>query len=190
MSASSASCSAAPPTSRRRTDIPAEPIDERELGTARWKEAGLPPRPCVVFDLDGVLSDAAGRQHFLNNPSGRKDWTAFFAACADDPLVHEVHVLLDLLDPELMVVLLTARPARVFDETLAWLARYEVRWDLLVMRPERDGRSARDFKRDVVRQLRSAGYELRLAFEDDRRNVSMLHDEGVPCVYLHSGYYG
>ncbi len=159
------------------------------MGTARWRTEPLAPGRCVVFDLDGVLSDAAGRQHFVNNPSGRKDWVAFFAACGEDPLVHEVHVLLDLLVPELMVVLLTARPARVLDETLAWLDRYEVRWDLLVMRPDRDGRSARDFKREVVRTLRDAGYELVLAFEDDRRNVSMLHDEGVPCVYLHSGYY-
>lgn len=173
----------------RRTDIAAAPIDERTLGTARWRGAPLGPRRCVVFDLDGVLSDAAGRQHFLNRPGRRKDWQAFFAACGDDPLVHEVHVLLDLLAPELMVVLLTARPARVLEETLAWLARYEVRWDLLVMRPERDGRPARDFKRDVVRTLRAGGYELVLAFEDDRRNVSMLHDEGVPCIYLHSGYY-
>ena len=34
----------------------------------------------AVFDLDGVLSDAAGRQHFLDGSSGPKDWRAFFAA--------------------------------------------------------------------------------------------------------------
>jgi hypothetical protein len=28
-----------------------------------------------------------------------------------------------------------------------------------------------------------------LSFEDDRRNVAMFHDEGVPTVYIHSGYY-
>ena len=33
------------------------------------------------------------------------------------------------------------------------------------------------------------GFDLRLAFEDDRRNVEMFHREGVPCVYIHSGYY-
>ena len=29
-----------------------------------------------------------------------------------------------------------------------------------------------------------------LGFEDDPRNVMMLRAAGVPCVYLHSGYYG
>ena len=31
--------------------------------------------------------------------------------------------------------------------------------------------------------------KLDLAFEDDRRNLEMFRAEGVPCVYIHSGYY-
>ena len=40
-----------------------------------------------------------------------------------------------------------------------------------------------------VDELRDYGFDLRLAFEDDRRNVDMFHADGVPCVYIHSGYY-
>ena len=25
--------------------------------------------------------------------------------------------------------------------------------------------------------------------QDDRRNYEMFHAEGVPCIYIHSGYY-
>jgi phosphoglycolate phosphatase-like HAD superfamily hydrolase len=141
----------------------------------------------VVFDLDGVLSDAASRQHFLEGP--RRDWGAFFEACGDDPLIEEVARLLQLLDPSLAVVLLTGRPLRVQTQTLAWLHRYALRWDLLVMRDFGEYRAARDFKLRSVAELREAGFDLRLAFEDDRRNVDMFHAEGVPCVYIHSGYY-
>jgi phosphoglycolate phosphatase-like HAD superfamily hydrolase len=141
----------------------------------------------VVFDLDGVLSDAASRQHFLE---GRwRDWDAFFEACGDDDLIEEVARLLSLLDEKLSVVLLTARPLRVRPQTLAWLHRYGLRWDLLIMRDYGDYGAARDFKRRSVNELRDHGFELRLAFEDDRRNVDMFHSEGVPCVYIHSGYY-
>ena len=45
------------------------------------------------------------------------------------------------------------------------------------------------FKQRSVHELRAFGFDLRLAFEDDRRNVAMFHGEGVPCVYLHSGYF-
>jgi phosphoglycolate phosphatase-like HAD superfamily hydrolase len=145
--------------------------------------------PTAIFDLDGVLSDAAGRQHFLDGASSRRDWQAFFAASGDDPLIEDVHCLLSLLDPALTVVLLTARPTTVQDETLAWLERYLVRWDLLVMRPNRQYQPAVEFKAAMVDALREAGLELRIAFEDDRRNVAMFRAAGVPCVYIHSGYY-
>ena len=45
------------------------------------------------------------------------------------------------------------------------------------------------FKRDSVEELRAFGFDLRLAFEDDPNNFAMFHSEGIPCVYIHSGYY-
>jgi hypothetical protein len=143
--------------------------------------------PAVVFDIDGVLSDAAGRQHFLDR--GRRDWKAFFEACGDDPLIEEVARLLELLDPSLSVVLLTGRPLRVQPQTLAWLNRYGLRWDLLVMRPRGDYAQVTWFKESAVRELRAFGFDLRLAFEDDPSNRAMFVTAGVPCIYIHSGYY-
>jgi hypothetical protein len=153
----------------------------------RWRVGPVPAGPAVVFDMDGVLSDASRRQHYLDRPF--RDWEAFFQACGDDDLIAEVGRLLEVLDPDLRVLLLTARPQRVRDQTLAWLQRYGLRWDLLVMRDWDDYGSSRSYKQRVVGEFREYGFELRLAFEDDRRNVDMFHAEGVPCVYIHSGYY-
>jgi hypothetical protein len=152
-----------------------------------WRDTPVEPGPAVVVDLDGVLSDAASRQHYLEAP--RRDWRSFFDACGDDAVIEEVRVLLDLLDPALRVVLLTARPDRVHHLTEAWLRRYRIRWDLLVMRPSGDYDLSREFKQASVWDLRDYGFDLRLAFEDDRRNVAMFRAEGVPCLYVHSGYY-
>jgi hypothetical protein len=152
-----------------------------------WHDGVVDGGRTVVVDIDGVLSDAANRQHYLEAP--RRDWDAFFEACTDDPVIDEMRVLLDLLDPTLTVVLLTARPARVHQLTEAWLRRYQVRWDLLLMRPWGDYDEARAFKQASVSDLRAHGFELWLAVEDDRRNVEMFRREGVPCIYFHSGYY-
>ena len=141
-----------------------------------------------MFDLDGVLSDAVGRQHYIEGP--RRDWRAFFDACGDDPLIEEVGRLLFLLDKSLPIVLLTARPLRVQPQTVGWLDRYKLRWDLLIMRDHGDYDYAEDFKYYSVQALNSRGIDLVLAFEDDPRNVMMLRTSGVPCVCLHSGYYG
>jgi len=169
------------------------PVASRVVGTMeipghwRWRDGAVEPGPAVVFDMDGVLSDASRRQHFLEYP--RRDWEAFFEACGDDALIDEVGRLLEVLDPDHRVVLLTARPLRVQPQTLAWLERYALRWDLLIMREWGDYSASRTFKRDAVDDLRHYGFDLRLAFEDDRRNVEMFHHEGIPCVYIHSGYY-
>lgn len=152
-----------------------------------WRDGQVEPGETVVFDLDGVLSDATRRQHYLEWP--RRDWETFFEECGEDALIAEVARVLECLDDELNVVLLTARPIRVQPQTLGWLKRYELRWDLLVMRDWGDYMAAPSFKRLTVRQLRGYGFDLRLAFEDDQRNVDMFHDEGVPCVYVHSGYH-
>ena len=97
--------------------------------------------------------------------------------------------LLDLLEDDLAIILLTGRPVRVRTLTVEWLARHDLRWDLLIMRPGGRGGASRDFKRTTIGQLRDAGFDLRLAFEDDRNNVAMFHGAGVPCIYIHSGYY-
>lgn len=153
----------------------------------RWHGPAVVPGPAVVFDIDGVLSDATSRQHFIEE--GRRDWSGFFEACGDDPVIEEVARLLELLDRSLLVVLLTGRPLRVQPQTLAWLERYGLRWDLLVMRDRGDYAHVSDFKRRSVGELRACGLDLRLALEDDPVNHAMFVDEGVPCVYIHSGYY-
>lgn len=154
----------------------------------RWRAGPVGPGDAVIFDMDGVLSDAVGRQHLLDRPW--RDWDAFFEACGEDPLIDEVATLLHHLDSRLHVVLLTARPIRVQRQTLDWLARNDLRWDLLIMRDYGDYQVARDFKRRTVHEMRAVGLRATLAFEDDRRNVEMFHREQVPCVYIHSGYYG
>jgi hypothetical protein len=169
-------------------DVSVPPQEEEQVGLALWTwHDGGTDGPSVMFDLDGVLSNAASRQHFLKGP--RPDWPAFFAASAHDPLVSEVAVLLGLLSQDLAIVLLTARPARIRKETVEWLGRHELRWDLLVMRREGDYRPARTFKQAAVRDIRGRGFDLKLGLEDDLRNVEMFRAEGVPCLYIHSGYY-
>ena len=40
-----------------------------------------------------------------------------------------------------------------------------------------------------MKELRERGFDVKVAFEDDHRNIEMFRSEGVPCVYIHSGYY-
>jgi hypothetical protein len=97
--------------------------------------------------------------------------------------------VLELLDPVVVIVLLTGRPLRVQPQTVAWLDGNQLRWDVLVMRPSGEYAAARAFKRRSIDELRAYGMQLELAFEDDRRNLEMFQEQGVPTLYVHSGYY-
>ena len=62
---------------------------------------------------------------------------------------------LGCLDPALHIVLLTARPRRVQPQTLGWLERNGLRWDVLIMRDHGDYDWAREFKERTVDELMS-----------------------------------
>jgi len=146
------------------------------------------PGPVVIVDVDGVLSDASGRQHHLHG--AERDWAAFFEASVDDPPIPEGIRLVEQFCDGRTIVLLTARPARLADTTVAWMERHAVPWDLLAMRADDAGHvSSPDVKRAILTGLRTDGYEPTLAIDDDPRNLAMYRSEGVPTVYLHSGYY-
>jgi hypothetical protein len=152
-----------------------------------WRNGQRKPGVAAVFDIDGVLADAAHRQRYITG--GRRNWQLFFELCGGDALIEEVARMGHLLDPQMQVVLCTARPSSVAPETVGWLNEMGVRWDLLVMREWGDYSFAVDFKQYTVHELRAYGYELKMAVEDDPRNKSMFDAEGIPCIYIHSGYH-
>lgn len=164
-----------------------DPVTEALPSNWCWCNGPAGAGPAVVFDVDGVISDASGRQHFLEGD--RRRWDDFFDACGGDEPIHDHLVLTELLASGHTVVLLTARPVRVRPTTLDWLARHDICWDLLIMRGHDDPFSSARFKRGALEALERRGLDVRVVFEDDPRNVSMVRELGLPCVYVHSGYY-
>jgi len=153
--------------------------------TWRWRQERGQAGPCVIVDIDGVLADGAHRQHLVR----AKRWQEFFDAAHGDAPIAETAVLLRLLDAELVVVLLTGRPVRTRDATIAWLAEHGYRWDLLVMKENKDFRRSTMAKQEAVAALRTAGLTPILALDDEPGNVDMFRRESIPCLYIHSGYY-
>ncbi len=156
-----------------------------------FRDGGVPAGgPLVILDLDGVISNATHRQHFLRG--ARKDWRGFFSSAGQDPPYETGVALAASIDDGHTVAILTARPNYVVDMTRAWLAANDVRHDLLILRPRHgrgSGGPSADFKRHELSRLRAAGYEVAMAIDDDERIIEMFRSEGVFALYTHSGYY-
>lgn len=143
--------------------------------------------PVAIFDMDGVLSDAAHRQQYLRTDP--PDWDRFNAhAEHDEPLLDGIDSVRETAVDHVVAVV-TARPLAGVDTAHAWLARHEVPVDLLVLRPAGDERHSPAVKRDELGRLRVAGADVVSAVEDHPGIVAMYEAEGVAVRYVHSGYY-
>ena len=163
-------------------------------------------RPAMIFDLDGVISDAEHRQHYLSSARARtgrsgadsispQDWSDFFTAAEHDPPLPDGLALVTAAVKAsarrigAAVIICTARPHYTTDITRRWLADHGVRPNLLILRTPDDESSSEAFKHRELGRLREAGYSVELAIDDDERIISMYRDEGVFALYRHSGYY-
>ena len=98
-----------------------------------WRDGPVEPGPAVVVDIDGVLSDAASRQHYLEAP--RRDWDAFFEACGDDPVIEEVQGAPRPARPDAARSCCSPPgPSGCTTSPRRGCAATSIRWDLLIMR--------------------------------------------------------
>lgn len=142
----------------------------------------------VIVDVDGVFSDVFGRQYYFHG--AERDWKVFFEVLVDDLSIFEGIRLVEGLCDGWIIVLLTVCLARLADITVVWMERYDVAWDILVMRSDNAGHiSSPDVKQALFVDFRTDGYEPVLAVDDDFCNLVMYCSEGILTVYLHFGYY-
>jgi hypothetical protein len=137
-------------------------------------------RPIAVFDIDGVLADVRHRLHFVE--SRPKRWHAFFAAAGADGLLAEGAALLRSLSPTHDVRYLTGRPERLRPVTEAWLRDHTLPTEPLAMRPARDRRPSRVFKRDQLTAWLAEERTIELVVDDDPQVVEMVQLLGLPVL--------
>ena len=131
----------------------------------------------AVFDIDGVVADVRHRLHHLEPP---KSWHGFFEEAADDPLLDEGARLVVELAAEHEIVWLTGRPEWLRATTTDWLARHGLPGTELHLRPIRDYRPARVYKREVLQSLSPRG--IAAFVDDDDEVVQTALRAGFPAV--------
>lgn len=141
---------------------------------------------CYIFDIDGTLADLTHRlPHIQKQP---KDWPAFFAACPDDaPIEHVISLARDLFNSGAYIVYVSGRSDEVRDQTRTWLARHGAPGGDIFMRREGDHRPDHQVKVELLQQLRDAGHEPIMAFDDRNAVVKMWREIGVPCAQVADG---
>lgn len=132
----------------------------------------------IILDLDGTIADNSHREHLIPKEKGTTDqWTEFNLACGGDYIIPETYEVLNAIywHTGHSVYVVTGRSEVCLDETVNWLAKNAIHYDLLIMRPEDDHRKAVEFKREKFEELGLC--EEDIVFEDDPAIINMIHKE-------------
>ena len=131
----------------------------------------------VVFDIDGVLADAAHRQHFLEQRP--KDWDGFFAAVGGDAVIEAGRALLLSAAEHSEIVLVSGRPERTRAATERWLMDNAMGAPRVILRADSDFRPAPAVKADLLASFEQGG-DIAAIFDDDGAVVKALAEKGYP----------
>lgn len=155
-------------------------------------------KKAIVFDIDGTLSDASHRLHFIQQEP--KDWDGFFGAIAYDKPIEPVRNVCGALmslkaianglghDVDYDIVFCTGRPEKYRFDTRVWLTEnLRIIPEALYMRKDSDHRPDDIVKEELLAQMRSDGYEPFLVFEDRKRVVDMWRRNGIQCCQVAAG---
>lgn len=141
---------------------------------------------CYIFDIDGTLSDPTHRLHYVQQSP--KDWRAFFAAVGGDkPVPHMIELVNDLYRAGADIVYVSGRSDECREATLHWLRERFCPKGPLYMRKAEDYRPDDVVKSELLVQLRAAGYEPIMAFDDRNSVVANWRRLGVPCAQVAEG---
>lgn len=143
-------------------------------------------RKCFVFDLDGTLSNASARLHYITNHPKR--WDLFFAELVNDPVIEPVaQVFRSLRAAGWSIIALTARPEQYRDISLQWLEANGLMVDQLYMRPLNNFNPDSVVKPQVIDDIVADGWEP-IAFFDDRAGViEAIRAKGYTCFDVGDG---
>lgn len=139
----------------------------------------------VVFDLDGTLALIEHRLHFLE---GKKNWRKFFAACKDDmPNEPIIEVLRGLHKQGYEIWIVSGRSDEVKQETLAWLKKFSIPHDHLIMRGFGDLTADHVLKRSWLTKGLIPKEQVLMVFDDRDKVVAMWRSQGLVCAQVAPG---
>lgn len=135
----------------------------------------------VIFDIDGTLADATHRLHHIQN--GSRNWDAFFAEAANDPVIEPIRDLAFLFDnQDYRIILVSGRTDKIRGLTEAWLDRHGIPYHELHMRAEGDYRQDFVVKSELLDGILASGHQVHCVIDDRPSVVAMWRERGLTCL--------
>lgn len=145
-------------------------------------------KPCVIVDIDGTVANIDHRLHYVRD--GKKDWRTFLSKCDLDTPNHDVYLIAesfaDTTGSDL--VFCSGRGNEYRDKTETWLKEYNMAYDNLFMRQERDYRQDTVIKEQILDfEILTRYSEVMASFDDRSSVVKFWRSRGIRCLQVAEG---
>jgi uncharacterized HAD superfamily protein len=140
-------------------------------------------RDAVIFDIDGTLADVDEfLHHLVHRPDSPRDWQGFHREVGKAKVKLDVLSMLHLYQHRgVYTILLTSRNVDWQKETMGWLKKNNITYDVLMMRSKGDRRSAPEFKEDRFKKI-SQDFNIVQVFDDHPGVVGVAEELGIPVT--------
>lgn len=147
--------------------------------------------PEVIYcDLDGTLCDTSWRQHHVQPPEGqKKNWPAFFAGIADDPVNWPIMTILNIMknSANYDIVYCSGRNNKYREVTQTWLNKCYAPKGNLYMRQDNDSRADYIVKEILLDFEILTSYNVLFCLDDRDQVVKMLRGRGLTVLQVAPG---
>lgn len=147
----------------------------KKYPTYRTQDSSLPK--AIICDLDGTLCLMNGRSPF---DASRCD--------EDLPNIPVVNMVKNYQQLSYKIILASGREDTFRPQTMIWLERYGIAYDILLMRPAGDFRKDAIIKKEIFTNHIEGKYFVELVLDDRNQVVDLWRNElQLPCFQV---YYG
>ena len=134
----------------------------------------------IIFDVDGTLMNIDHRKHWVQDKP--KNWKQFMADMVKDTPRKEIFAIaLEAKKNGHRIIVSSGRNERDRALTTKQLNSEGLFPDIFLMRADDDFRSDDLVKKDLLGQMKDAGFNPTLAIDDRNQVVDMWRANGIPC---------
>ena len=144
----------------------------------------LKMRKAIIVDIDGTIAD-----HYDENGVQTREHHDYGQVINDRPIWSIINLVKILHAEDFDILVTTGRMDRpgVREDTTSWLDQYNVPFEKLIMREDRDFRPDNEAKLDLYEKHIKGQYDVEFVLDDRDRVVKMWREQGLKVLQVAEG---
>ena len=167
----------------------ARPVSVGEGVIREMHDRYLKPEDAVYVPPEGkpeaILCDIDGTLAHMGDTRSPYEWEKV----GGDSVDQDIADLINTLNDHSHIILVSGRDASCRKQTEDWLSRYDIDYDVLLMRPAGDKRKDTIVKREMFYQAIRDHYQVRFVLDDRDQVVEMWRSLGLKCLQVAPGAF-